>query len=99
MEPKGFHGKLAAVLSADVAGYSRLIEDDEEAIITSLESYSLKTTLRLNPLRSLTPISTTWLGPVSEIGSMTRQSCYGWRASSSTRTAFSLLWGLRQPMK
>ena len=25
MQPKGFHRKLTAILSADVAGYSRLI--------------------------------------------------------------------------
>ena len=31
MEPKGFHRKLTAILSADVAGYSRLMQDDETA--------------------------------------------------------------------
>ena len=39
MEPKGFHRKLAAILSADVAGYSRLMQDDEAATVTTLESY------------------------------------------------------------
>ena len=29
MQQKGFHRKLAAILSADVAGYSRLMQDDE----------------------------------------------------------------------
>ena len=29
MGPKGFHRKLTAILSADVAGYSRLMQDDE----------------------------------------------------------------------
>jgi len=28
MEPKGFHRKLTAILSADVAGYSLLIQGD-----------------------------------------------------------------------
>jgi hypothetical protein len=37
MEPKGFHRKLAAILSADVAGYSRLMQDDEFKIYTSSE--------------------------------------------------------------
>jgi len=39
MEPKGFHRKLTAILSADVAGYSRLIQDDEAATVKILESY------------------------------------------------------------
>jgi adenylate cyclase len=39
MEPKGFHRKLAAILSADVAGYSRLMQDDEAATVATLETY------------------------------------------------------------
>ena len=39
MEPKGFHRKLTAILSADVAGYSRLMQDDEAATVRTLESY------------------------------------------------------------
>jgi adenylate cyclase len=39
MEPKGFHRKLTAILSADVAGYSRLMQDDESATVNTLESY------------------------------------------------------------
>ena len=39
MEPKGFHRKLTAILSADVAGYSRLMQDDEAATVTTLEAY------------------------------------------------------------
>ena len=39
MEPKGFHRKLTAILSADVAGYSRLMQDDESATVETLESY------------------------------------------------------------
>ena len=39
MEKKGFHRKLTAILSADVAGYSRLMQDDEAATVNTLESY------------------------------------------------------------
>ena len=39
MEPKAFHRKLTAIFSADVAGYSRLMQDDEAATVTTLESY------------------------------------------------------------
>jgi adenylate cyclase len=39
MEPKGFHRKLTAIFSADVAGYSRLMEDDEAATVKTLEAY------------------------------------------------------------
>jgi adenylate cyclase len=39
MEPKTFHRKLAAILSADVAGYSRLMQDDEAATVATLETY------------------------------------------------------------
>jgi adenylate cyclase len=39
MEQKGFHRKLTAILSADVAGYSRLMQDDETATVKTLETY------------------------------------------------------------
>jgi adenylate cyclase len=39
MEPQGYHRKLTAILSADVAGYSRLMQDDEAATVATLESY------------------------------------------------------------
>ena len=39
MDPKTFHRKLAAILSADVAGYSRLMQDDEAATVATLENY------------------------------------------------------------
>ena len=39
MEPKGFHRKLTAILSADVARYSRLMQDDESATVKTLEAY------------------------------------------------------------
>ena len=36
---KGFRRKLTAILSADVAGYSRLMQDDEAATVKTLEAY------------------------------------------------------------
>jgi len=39
MADEGFKRKLAAILSADVEGYSRLIGDDEEATVRTLTSY------------------------------------------------------------
>jgi adenylate cyclase len=39
MEQKGFHRKLTSILSADVAGYSRLMQDDEAATVKTLEAY------------------------------------------------------------
>jgi len=39
MVQEGFKRKLAAILSTDVVGYSRLMEDDEEATIRSINTY------------------------------------------------------------
>jgi len=39
MAEKGFKRKLAAILSADVEGYSRLMDDDEEATVRTITSY------------------------------------------------------------
>jgi len=39
MADKGFKRKLAAILSADVEGYSRLMDDDEEATVRTLKAY------------------------------------------------------------
>jgi hypothetical protein len=39
MEQKRFRRKLTAILSADVAGYSRLMQDDEAATVKTLEAY------------------------------------------------------------
>src|SRR5512147_3074138 len=39
MEQKGYRRKLTAILSADVAGYSRLMQDDEVATVRALETY------------------------------------------------------------
>ena len=40
MEQKGFRRKLTAILSADVAGYSRLMGEDEAATVKTLEHYN-----------------------------------------------------------
>ena len=39
MAEEGFKRKLAAILSADVEGYSRLMDDDEEATVRKLTLY------------------------------------------------------------
>ena len=39
MAEEGFKRKLTAILSADVVGYSRLMEDNEEATIQTLNAY------------------------------------------------------------
>ena len=39
MADEGFKRKLAAILSADVQGYSRLMDDDEEATVRTLTSH------------------------------------------------------------
>ena len=39
MAQEGFKRKLAAILSADVEGYSRLMDDDEEATVRTLNVY------------------------------------------------------------
>jgi adenylate cyclase len=39
MAEEGFKRKLTAILSADVAGYSRLMAEDEEATVRSLTTY------------------------------------------------------------
>jgi class 3 adenylate cyclase len=39
MTPEKFKRKLAAILSADVKGYSRLMGTDEEATLRTLQEY------------------------------------------------------------
>jgi adenylate cyclase len=39
MATEGFKRKLAAILSADVAGYSRLMGEDEATTVRTLETY------------------------------------------------------------
>ena len=38
MAKEGYKRKISAILSADVAGYSRLMEDDESATVSTLET-------------------------------------------------------------
>jgi adenylate cyclase len=39
MEKRGFKRKLSAILSADVAGYSRLMGEDDEATVSTLTGH------------------------------------------------------------
>ena len=39
MSEEGFKHKLAAILSADVVGYSRLMTEDEVATVRTLSAY------------------------------------------------------------
>ena len=39
MGPEGIERRLAAILSADVVGYSRLMADDEQATIRTTTAY------------------------------------------------------------
>ena len=39
MDPKGTERRLAAILSADVVGYSRLMAEDEAGTIRTLGGY------------------------------------------------------------
>ncbi len=46
MAQEGFKRKLTAILSADVAGYSRLMGEDEAATVKTLSAYrKIMTTL------------------------------------------------------
>jgi adenylate cyclase len=38
MEQKGFRRKLTAILSADVVGFSRLMQNDEAATVKTLKA-------------------------------------------------------------
>jgi len=39
MTKEGFKSKLTAILSADVKGYSRLMQDDESSTVQTLKAY------------------------------------------------------------
>ena len=39
MPEEGFKRKLTAILSADVVGYSRLMDDDEKETVRTLTAY------------------------------------------------------------
>jgi hypothetical protein len=43
MADEGFKPKLAAILSADVEGHIRLMDDDEEATLRTLTTYATPT--------------------------------------------------------
>ena len=51
MTQEGFKRKLTAILSADVVGYSRLMEDNEEATIQTLNTYRNSITTLINQHR------------------------------------------------
>jgi class 3 adenylate cyclase len=48
MAPEAFKRKLTAILSADAAGYSRLMEKDEEATVRTLTSCVYKSCDKLS---------------------------------------------------
>ncbi len=51
MTQEGFKRKLTAILSADVVGYSPLMEDNEEATIQTLNTYRNSITTLINQHR------------------------------------------------
>ena len=51
MAQEGFKRKLTAILSADVEGYSRLMNDDEEATIRTLTAYRFAMTRLIQQYR------------------------------------------------
>jgi adenylate cyclase len=53
MADEGFKRKLAAILSADVEGYSRLMDDEEEATVRTRTSYRTAQTLFNNSVAVL----------------------------------------------
>ncbi len=50
MATEGYKRRISAILSVDVVGYSRLMEDDEYATVGTLESYreTVSTAMRTN---------------------------------------------------
>ena len=51
MAQEGFKRKLTAILSADVEGYSRLMDDDEEATIRTLTAFRAAMTALIREYR------------------------------------------------
>ena len=51
MSEKGFKRKLTAIISADVVGYSRLMGDDEEATIRTLNEYRASMSILIQQFR------------------------------------------------
>ena len=55
MPPEGLKRKLTAILSADVAGYSLLMRDNEEATVHTLTDYSYTLTNRIEEMSQISP--------------------------------------------
>jgi adenylate cyclase len=55
MTDAGFKRKLAAILSADVEGYIRLMDDDEEATVRTLTAYRKAINDLVQPQNSYRP--------------------------------------------
>ncbi len=51
MAQEGFKRKLTAILSADVVGYSRLMDDNEEATIRTFHTYRASLTTLIQQYR------------------------------------------------
>ena len=63
------HRKLTVIFSADVKGYSRLMEDDEAATVETLKAYRqvLSDSVRAqSPSSSLPSTSTSTVSPTSD---------------------------------
>lgn len=80
MESKGFHRKLTAILSADVGGYSRLMQDDEAATVRTLEAYS-----RNFPISSSNTAAGWWTRPGTTCWPSSPASWMRFSVSSSCR--------------
>lgn len=71
MTHEGFKRKLTAILSADVVGYSRLMEDNEEATLRTLNSYrkSMSTIIQQYRGRVVDTTGDNLMAPISHIPS------------------------------
>jgi adenylate cyclase len=63
MADEGFKRKLTAIVSADVVGYSSLMEDNEEATIQTLNTYrkSISTLIEQHRAHLLSSTEDGWL--------------------------------------
>lgn len=68
MAQEGFKRKLTAILSADVVGYSRLMEDNEEATIRTLNTYRASMTALIQQYRGRV-VDTTGINLLAEFTS------------------------------
>jgi class 3 adenylate cyclase len=71
MNTEGYKRKLTAILSADVVGYSRLMENNEEATIQTLNTYrnAMSTLIQQHRGRVVEALSRILFGSVQEAGS------------------------------